>query len=276
MKFLEESKGLLCVLAILLFCSLSLTRSPVSSFTLSTGIFNWQTFFGRAVCGKFADANRQEIRLQKFKRQIQALKMSVAKLGGTIVMLIKHVWFLGRGIHPQIWWSLRYLDSSRWNWKVRLRNGKRTEYVASKLWYLTWFSLSWHLENAEVARAFPAAQGWNIVAWWFGKGNPLQALHDVGGLLEGPRELELVWESVVEKEHQLLWIPWIRKVESHNPTIFLPGCQGRTCSRYQWWCHVRYHRGGTIQFEGQWSGENPRWLDGVEWERVWRSTTLCN
>ena len=42
--------------------------------------------------------------------------------------------------------------------------------------------------------------------------------------------------------------------------VALWGCQGRTCSRYQWWCHVRYHRGGTIQFEGQWSGENHGWM----------------
>lgn len=129
MKFSEESKGLLCVLAILLFCSLSLTHSPVSSIlssphfsksiTLSTAIFNRQDLFlGRAVCGKFADANHRRFVCKNSNDRSKSWRCqrpSWLKVEPSQRILMND--FLGR-IHPQ-------------NWKVGLRNGSETEYVAN-------------------------------------------------------------------------------------------------------------------------------------------------
>lgn len=258
-----------CDTFILLFVTDSLScilNSFISTLLKKYYTFNGhlqpsRPFFGESRLWEVCGCKPQEIRLQKFKRQIQVLKMSEAKLveSGAIAKDLDERFF-GENSSPKLEGG-----AQKWKW----------DRVCSKLSCLTWFSLlSWHLENAKVARAFPAAQGWNIVAWWFGKGNPLQALHDVGGLLEGPWDRQTFWR--------------IRKVKWHNPTnifgaqtnsqavsirlyiyihmifsftrVALWGCQGRTCSRYQWWCHVRYHRGGTIQFEGQWSGENHGWM----------------
>lgn len=120
--------------------------------------------------------------------------MSVGQVGWKWLSVAKDFWwriFWGGRIHPQ-------------NWKVGLKNGSETEYVANfRVAPDSHYSAD--ISNpAKVAGAFPAAQGWNIVAWWFGKGNPLQALHDVGGLLEGP------WDRQTFGR--------FRKVKWHNPT----------------------------------------------------------
>lgn len=188
-----------CDTFILLFVTDSLScilNSFISTLLKKYYTFNGhlqpsRPFFGESRLWEVCGCKPQEIRLQKFKRQIQVLKMSEAKLveSGAIAKDLDERFF-GENSSPKLEGG-----AQKWKW----------DRVCSKLSCLTWFSLlSWHLENAKVARAFPAAQGWNIVAWWFGKGNPLQALHDVGGLLEGPWDRQTFWR--------------IRKVKWHNPT----------------------------------------------------------
>ena len=168
-------------------------------------------------------------------------------------------------------WGWRFFFPK--NWKVGLKNGSETR-VCSKLLDVSPDS-HYSADISKMLRLQEPFQPPKDETLWHGdlaKATPSKLFMMLVDYSKAHRTLKKlkanIWnqKGQVAQSNKYLWCT--NKFSSCVHKIYiifslcmaLWGCQGRTCSRYQWWCHVRYHRGGTIQFEGQWSGENHGWM----------------